>query len=195
MKSDLIPRLNPKTQTIAATVGGFGGLGSEEIAHAMAGLKRGSYALGYAIHGHEQARQELTEYLIESLEWKIRHKTKEYARIISLIAVHEAVGDSPCHTCGGKGYIYKTIEHPDEAKLLDDSGLLTIPCNASQCIDGNYRMSSQEKGQLIAEAIGENYTKSLWDRGYAWDMAAAQSQLYDWKNKLEAHLSKRLDDQ
>jgi len=192
MNSDIISHLNPKTQTIAATIGGYGGLKPEDICHALSGLNKGSYTLGLAMHGYEDARKDLTNCLIESIQDKIKPLGTNYTRILALIAVHEEIGDSPCQVCKGRGFVYKQIEHPDQIAMTEN-GLLPTPCTAPQCVEGGYRMTDRERGELIAEAIDQNYTQSAWRNGWSWDLSEALSTLSEWQHKLNIHLGVRLE--
>jgi len=187
MKSDLVTMLNAKISNLTST-GGFGGLTPQEVAQALSGLDGGAYLYGYALHGDSEARRELESRLKTSIDVEPR-----LAEIVSLIAVHEEIGDNRCTVCQGRNFIYRTIEHPDEAKYVDETGMLTIPCPSTQCVEGSYRMTTEEKGRIIAEELGEEYTRYKW-RNWAWDYSAALSQLADWKNQLEQHLNRKLSD-
>jgi len=187
MKSDLMTLLNAKTSSWTST-GGFDGLTPQQIGQALSGLNGGAYLYAYAMHGDNEARRELENKLQQAID-----VNPAIAQIVSLIAVHEEIGDTKCHVCEGRGFIYRTIEHPDEAKDVDSDGMLTIPCASTQCVEGNYRMTPEEKGRIIADELGEEYTRFKW-RQWAWDYSAALSQLADWKNELENHLQRKLSE-
>jgi len=187
VKADLITLLNAKTSSWTST-GGFDGLTPQQIGQALAGLKGGAYLYAYARHGDNEARRELEKELEKSIS-----VDPKLARIVSLIAVHEEIGDTKCQVCEGRGFIYRGIESPEEAVKANDEGMLTIPCASNQCVEGSYRMTPEEKGRIIAEELGEEYTRFKW-RQWAWDYSAALSQLADWHNELEYHLQRKLQD-
>lgn len=186
----IITAMNAKISNLMG-VGGFGGLKPEQIAQALSGISEGAYNLAYAMHGDEDSRKLLLADLMRAV---VDDVSKETLEIICQIAIHEEIGDSPCLECGGRGFVYRTINHPDEAKEVDDNGMLTIPCTAAGCVDGNYRMTGSERGQLIAEATDQEYTRYKWANGWSWEYSAALSQLADWGNELDRHLSRRLND-
>jgi len=192
MISDILTMLNPKTQSISDILGGFGGLTPQDLALALSGLGEGPLNLGLAKHGDPEARRILTSELIAAILPNISASKPRYAKILADIAIHEEIGNN-CLNCAGRGFKYRPIETPDEAQDTDDNGLLPVPCESPGCVDGKYKMTEQERGELIAEAIDETYTRNKW-KYWAWDYAGALSQLADWNNDLEAHLWKRLGD-
>ncbi len=192
MKSDLITRLNPKISDMTASKGGWGALTNEDIAQALSGLKDAETALAFALHGNEQGRQSLLPYLMYAIEDSVK-SGEAYLKIICQIAIHEELGEVLCLECGGRGVIYREIQHPDDALRTNEDGLLPVDCTAAGCVQGTYRMTNDERGHLIAEAIDEKYTYGKWRGGWCWDYASALSQLAAWRNKVESHLSRRLE--
>jgi len=200
MKADLLTKLNAKIQNTTDVAGGFGGLEVEDISHALSGevngkrLPRGAINLAEAERENFDARRLLVFDLVTAIAENVEAKKgKPYLKILCDLAIHDEIG-SNCHNCGGTGTVTRTIQTPAEAKHINEDGLLPVPCEAPHCINGRHKMTTEEIGREIAEAIGEQYTRYKWDHGWSWDYHTALGQIAEWRVDIERHLSQRMSE-
>lgn len=172
--------------------GGYGGIKSEDLSFCLAGLSSGSDSLVRAtILDDMDARRLLVVELVTAIADKVQTKNgKAYLKTLADLAIHEEIG-SNCTSCNGTGFRHRTIRTVEEAEHTNLDGLLTVPCESVGCVNGKYKLSDLDRGMIIAEGIGEEYSYYKW-RSWAWDLAQAYSQIADWQNEIEHHLSRKL---
>jgi len=198
--NELLTRLNPKVQNITDARGGFGALSPEDIEHALAGrcygkrLPQGAYHLGRVIHVGEPIK-ELLFYLVNEANRSISPPAsaegKPYLRTVCEIALADILDGQTCPACNGRGVIYKSPQTVEQAKAMNDDGLLPIDCS---CTDGKIRMTDRERLDIISDILDIKPHTSQWMHIYSYDYAEALSILVEWSGMVDRHLYARLDE-